>query len=280
MFPAEESVSADLPAGLDLPLVVRAERVCACARRAPLRELFARLTQSVPGNRTNHPFPSPRTLRQTLSVQEGCGWEGASLLREGRPDPDPFPLPFPPGQVPPEALGLPGLRGGQPRGVTGGTWGCWDYGDPSATSGPHRSCRDPRPVGRRRGVAQPGTPKEQQQPPPGPAAPSHSQKRTEDSQNPPKERGSAEFVSQVGARALSAPTPSAHTGQDPAVTQRVGIPGAGKGSAGGKPALPAQLSTPERCPCSAWLPSSTGGAPTAPELTPCHGGRARGLARR
>lgn len=45
VFPVEESVCADLPAGFDLPFVVQAERVRACARQEPLRELFARLTQ-------------------------------------------------------------------------------------------------------------------------------------------------------------------------------------------------------------------------------------------
>lgn len=45
VFPVEESVWADLPAGFDLPFVVQAERVCACARQEPLRERFARLTQ-------------------------------------------------------------------------------------------------------------------------------------------------------------------------------------------------------------------------------------------
>lgn len=57
------------------------------------------------------PFPSPRTLRQTLGVQEGR--EGASLLREA-PGSGHLPLAFPPGQVPTGALGLPGLRGDSP----------------------------------------------------------------------------------------------------------------------------------------------------------------------
>lgn len=55
VFPAEESVRADLPAGFDLPFVVQAERVCACAQTRTSPGAVCQ-THPVAGNRTN---PSP-----------------------------------------------------------------------------------------------------------------------------------------------------------------------------------------------------------------------------
>lgn len=63
MFPVEESICADPPAGFDLPFVVQAERVCACAQQSLSRSCLPDSPSYWEPNQP--PFPSPHTLRQT-----------------------------------------------------------------------------------------------------------------------------------------------------------------------------------------------------------------------
>lgn len=128
MFPVEESISADLPAGFDLPFFFKPSVCVHVRRQEPLRELFARLTQLLGTQLTT--FPSPRTLSASdkpwVCRRAAAGKE--LPCSERRPDPDTFLRPFPTWTGTARGTGYCGAarellaEGGQPRGVTGCRW--------------------------------------------------------------------------------------------------------------------------------------------------------------
>lgn len=121
VFPVQECVCADLPAGCDLPFVVQAVRVCACAQQEPLRELFARLTQLLGTKPTTLPLPSHA---QTNPAWAGGLWLGRSspALRGTRIWTPSSGSPTWTGTWGTGYSGAARVEGGQPRGVTGGRW--------------------------------------------------------------------------------------------------------------------------------------------------------------
>lgn len=145
MFAVEESIRADLPAGFDLPCVVQAERVCACAQQEPLQELFARLTQLLGTKPTTLPLPSHAQTNRAAPRKE-----------LPRSDPDTFPT-WTGTSRGTGRSGVARAEGAQPCPVTGCRWDLgllwgqrWgsQHQDPIPCQGPHRM-----------GMSQHGTPR-------------------------------------------------------------------------------------------------------------------------
>lgn len=225
-FPAEESVRADLPAGWDLPFVVQAERVSACAQTRA--ELSGSCLPDSPSEcrEPNQPrFPSPHTLTQTWACRRAAA--GKELpCSERRLDPKPS-SGFPTWTGTPGGTGNGGAASAE--GVTGYRWDLgllWGQ----RWRSPHHTVPPQGPTGRARVPVPWGdtggwhsvAPREQQWPPQASLLCPTALCRDQTRHRPPEKSGSAEFVPQVG---LSGPTPCAHTGQEAAVTQWVWHPG-------------------------------------------------------
>lgn len=145
VFAVEESIRADLPAGFDLPCVVQAERVCACAQQEPLQELFARLTQLLGTKPTTLPLPSHAQTNRAAPRKE-----------LPRSDPETFPT-WTGTSRGTGSSGAARAEGAQPCPVTGCRWDLgllwgqrWgsQHQDPIPCQGPHRM-----------GMSQHGTPR-------------------------------------------------------------------------------------------------------------------------